>query len=231
MDAGPTVDPSLLVLYTFDEGSGTTAGDSSGHGNDGALMGSASWATAGHVGGALLLAGADPHVLLPPNLLDTYDTVTIAAWINLASLDPWARIFDFGGSVDVNNFNANFMFLTPADPGKKLRLDANNTSAGKDVVVTSGVGLPVGSWHHVVFKADPFAAHTAGYELWIDGNLAGFTPAAGNTQVLISHLAPTPTNYLGKSHFPDPYLKGMIDDFRIYTRALGEAEIVALASQ
>lgn len=227
---GPTVDPSLLLHYTFDEGTGTTADDASGHGNAGTLQGSASWAAQGHLGGAVLLSGTDPHVLLPPNLLDGHDSVTITAWINLTSLDPWTRIFDFGGSVDAGGHNADFMFLTPTD-GKLMRLDANNTTGAKDVVVTTNQLLGVGSWHHLAFRAAPFDVPMAGYELWLDGNLVAFTPAAGNARVLLSHLTPTPTNYLGKSHFPDQYLKGMIDDFRIYARALDPAEIVALAAQ
>lgn len=227
---GPTVDPSLLLHYTFDEGTGTTADDASGHGNAGTLQGSASWAAPGHIGGAVLLSGTDPHVLLPPNLLDGHDSVTIAAWINLTSLDPWTRIFDFGGSVDAGGHNADFMFLTPTD-GKLMRLDANNTTGAKDVVVTTNQLLGVGSWHHLAFRAAPFDVPMAGYELWLDGNLVAFTPAAGNARVLLSHLTPTPTNYLGKSHFPDQYLKGMIDDFRIYARALDPAEIGALAAQ
>ena len=36
-------DPSLVGWWKLDEGSGTTAADSSGHGNDGTLEGSAAW--------------------------------------------------------------------------------------------------------------------------------------------------------------------------------------------
>ncbi len=49
---------------------------------------------------------------------------------------------------------------------------------------------------------------------------------------MISELAPTPTNWIGKSQFPaDPYLQAQLDDFLIYTRLLSSAEITALASQ
>ncbi len=38
-------------------------------------------------------------------------------------------------------------------------------------------------------------------------------------------------NWIGKSRFAaDPYLQGQIDDFRIYGRALTDAEIKALAA-
>ena len=78
--------------------------------------GSASGGAQGHSGGALVLAGADPHVQLPADLLDTQNTVTIATWINLASITPWARIFDFGGSPGA------FMYLVPEDGNNLMHL-------------------------------------------------------------------------------------------------------------
>jgi hypothetical protein len=40
-------------------------------------------------------------------------------------------------------------------------------------------------------------------------------------------LGATLNNYIGKSQWPDPYLDGMIDEFRIYSVALSPAEIAA----
>jgi hypothetical protein len=34
--------------------------------------------------------------------------------------------------------------------------------------------------------------------------------------------------YIGKSWFPDPYLNGQIDDFRVYSRALSGGDIQAV---
>jgi hypothetical protein len=47
-----------------------------------------------------------------------------------------------------------------------------------------------------------------------------------------SAVGVTTKNYIGRSQFADdPDLDGMIDDFRIYDRALSAAEVAALASQ
>jgi hypothetical protein len=42
-----------------------------------------------------------------------------------------------------------------------------------------------------------------------------------------SSLGITVNNYLGKSQYPDPYLNGAFDEFRIYTVPLSRAEIAA----
>lgn len=45
-----------------------------------------------------------------------------------------------------------------------------------------------------------------------------------------SSLGQTKNNYIGKSQYPDPYFNGLIDDFRIYSRALNATEVATLAS-
>ncbi|MCP4258147.1 MAG: hypothetical protein GY774_11720, partial [Planctomycetes bacterium] len=44
-------DPALVGWWTFDEGSGNIAADSSGNGNDGTLNGPLEWTTEGKLGG------------------------------------------------------------------------------------------------------------------------------------------------------------------------------------
>jgi concanavalin A-like lectin/glucanase superfamily protein len=219
---GAAADATLLVHYTFDEGANTTAHDSSGHHHDATLEGSAEWTAQGHIGGAVSLQGADPRVRLPENLLDAYNVVTIATWVKLSSLDTWSRIFDFGGN------GSAFMFLTPMEGAGTMRLSVFKTEGGvnREAILTTPSLLPTGVWKHVLVKFT-----LTGYELWIDGILTGFVPALAPNDVKVSELAPTPTNWIGKSQFPDPPLHGEIDDFRIYTRALTDVEIAALAAQ
>ena len=71
----------LLAHWGFDEGSGTTAFDSSGNGHDGTLIGDPQW-VAGKIGGALEFNGADSIVDIPysPEMTPTEGT-TMAAWV------------------------------------------------------------------------------------------------------------------------------------------------------
>ena len=67
--------------WSFDEGSGVAAQDSSGNGNHGAIKGAVSW-TEGKSGSALSFNGGSDRVLVPDAAsLDITDQITIAAWI------------------------------------------------------------------------------------------------------------------------------------------------------
>ncbi len=62
--------------------------------------------------------------------------------------------------------------------------------------------------------------------MYIDGLVAGT-----NTAMTLrpSSIGNTANNFIGKSAFaPDPYFDGLVDDFRIYNRALSPTEITAL---
>jgi hypothetical protein len=55
---------------------------------------------------------------------------------------------------------------------------------------------------------------------------------ARNSKMTIkpSDMESTTNNYIGKSQYDDPYLKGLVDDFRIYSRAWSASEINRLYS-
>jgi hypothetical protein len=60
----------LVGWWRFDDGSGTTAMDSSGNGNDGTLNGGAQW-TDGQIGSAIQFNGTDSSVTAPYIPLNT----------------------------------------------------------------------------------------------------------------------------------------------------------------
>ena len=70
----------LVGYWSFDEGVGSVAHDSSGNGLDGTLNGDPQWVE-GQLGGALEFDG-DDFVEIPHGpLLSITDQITIAAWI------------------------------------------------------------------------------------------------------------------------------------------------------
>ena len=76
--AGPA--PGLAAGYAFDDGSGATVRDASGHDNTG-WIGSATWAQGRH-GDALRFDGAGSAVRIPPSrTLDLTRAMTLSAWI------------------------------------------------------------------------------------------------------------------------------------------------------
>ena len=74
-------DPSLVAAYSFNEGSGTTAADASGHGLTGTITG-ATWTTQGRFGNALSFNGVNAWVTVPSNaVLNLTTRMTLEAWV------------------------------------------------------------------------------------------------------------------------------------------------------
>jgi hypothetical protein len=233
--AGGTVDAALVVWYQLDDASGTTAVDSSGHARNAMLValggGTASFSSAHEVGtGALALAGSSPTVggfaTMPASLQTMGSTteITIAGWVNVRTERTWERVFDFS-----NGVSTGFMFLTTAQgvttPNSPRFTISPTDRTGEQVIdMTTPAVLSTNTWHHIAVVLGTGTTYTG--TLYIDKAVAG-----RNTAMTLrpSNLGNTPNNWIGRSSFPaDPLFDGLIDDFRIYSRALSAAEIAAL---
>src|SRR4030042_2336392 len=108
--------PDLAAYWKFDEGSGTTAFDSSGNGNNGNLIGDPKWA-AGKYGGALEFNGNDYVDCGNGASLNIRDQITITFWFKvqafsntweafLAKGDDSYRSSRSGGTGNATNMGA-----------------------------------------------------------------------------------------------------------------------------
>jgi hypothetical protein len=92
----------LVAYWSFDEGSGSTAGDSSGNGHTGTLAYSPAWAGAAscRIGGCLSFDGVDDHVKVAHAAqLQLTGDVTVAAWIKPTGRNP-GGVQHFQGLID-----------------------------------------------------------------------------------------------------------------------------------
>jgi hypothetical protein len=208
----------LLVHLKFDETNGTNAADASGNEWSATLEGAAAFVP-GKNGNAVSLPGASADkVTLPNGVVSTLNDFTITAWVRPNTFGTWARIFDFGTGT------TNYMFLTTqytgtapnaAKPRFAFRV-ANAAEQG----INSSIALTAGAWSHV---AVTLSGNTL--TIYVDGTAAGINTSVTNRP---SQLGITTQNWLGDSMWSgDPSLNGLLDDFRIYTRALSAAEISA----
>jgi hypothetical protein len=79
-----TTSRDLAAAYDFDEGTGDTAADASGHGNVGTLLG-ATWTTDGRFGNALRFDGSSATVRVASSpALDLGSAMTLSAWVRPA---------------------------------------------------------------------------------------------------------------------------------------------------
>ena len=207
--------PEVVAWYRFDETSGTSAADSSGNaaGGPAQLLGGASL-VAGRRGNAVQLDGAAGYARLPASLLGNVGDFTVATWVNLAAATQWSRIFDFGSGTNA------YMFLTPMSGAGGLRFAITTGGAGAEQVINAASPLATGAWKHVAVTA----TGTTGI-LYVDGAEVG----RATITLRPSSLGSTAAAYLGRSQYSnDPLLRGQLDELRIYSRALGAAEVGAL---
>jgi len=233
--AGGAIDVALVAWYKFDDGSGTTAVDSSGHARNATLSavggGTAAFSTTHQVGtGSLNLTsggqGVGGLVTVPASFqtMGATTAITIACWVNVRTNRAWERVFDFG-----NSSTAGYMFLTAQQAQNtpnsvRFAISQTGNTAEQAINMTTPAVLSAGVWHHIAVTLGTGATYTG--TLYIDKAVAG-----SNTAMTLrpSNLGNTPNNWIGQSQFAvDPLFDGFIDDFRIYSRALSAAEIAAL---
>ena len=193
----------FMADWTFDN----TLLDNQGEFNA-TSSGGASYTT-GKVGKAINLDGENDHIILPKGILDT-DEFTIATWVYWRGGNDWQRIFDFGTARE------QCVFLTPK-AGSKMFFTIKNYGFDQNIEVDA---LPTNQWVHVAVTLRKNKA-----ALYVNGRIAGtnnnmtFNPADFKPHI----------NFIGRSLWPDPYLNGMIDEFKLYTYAIPGSEIWALS--
>jgi hypothetical protein len=205
-------DPNLIGWWTFDEAAGTTAVDSSGHKRDGTLQGELSFdknAAPGKTGGALGFGGQGARVEIKDykGIAGTHPR-TVAAWIKTDSargeIVAWGTE-DFGQMFIVGHIRGR-IGTTPRGGYLYMNPETNDNK-----------------WHHVavvVEQAELPNLHD-NVTLYLDGE-----PAVIHDIGLLD-LWPIQTGQdldvrIGRG------FRGLLDDLRLYDRALSDEEAKAL---
>ncbi|MFH1882200.1 MAG: LamG domain-containing protein [Planctomycetota bacterium] len=207
MSVAEGADPSLIAWWRFEEGSGTTAYDSSGNGNDGTLVGGATWA-AGRYGGGIELDGTSGYVSVPDFELTT-NSITFVAWLNGWKGGDWAPLLSSreAGQCEMNFGNNDTLHYT-----------WNNDSSAT-WGWTGGPVIPQDTWTMLAVTIDPDQA--VAYVYTDDGGLTQATNAIAHIEETVGALQ------IGYSYNPR-YVRGIIDEAAIFNRALTEQEIMGL---
>ncbi|GAI72483.1 unnamed protein product, partial [marine sediment metagenome] len=201
-------DPELAAHWKFDEGSGTTAFDSTGNGNDGIFSGDPQWVP-GRLGGALEFDGDDYLNCGNGSSLQIQDAITIAFWFKVEAFQTTWEAFMSKGD---NSYRAS----RGGGDGDATHFGLSGTSVGGGNGWFNGNAIVTGGlWHH-------FAGTYDGAEgrIYIDGVLDVTSPGTGQINISTYEL------WIGtNSQNTGRLLHGLMDDVRIYSRALTEDEI------
>jgi hypothetical protein len=198
--------PGLVGAWGFGEGAGTTTADASGNGNTGTIT-NGTWSMQGHSGNALSFNGTTSIVrVASATSLNPGGAMTLSAWIRpAASTAGWRTIL--ARQTDV------YFLMAGSDAGT-LRPAGGGTFGSNVNYVTGPTASPVNAWTHVALTYDG-----ATLRMFING--AQVSTKAGTGAV------PATTNplWIGGNQPYGEYFQGLIDDVRVYNRALAAGEI------
>ncbi|MGD9781371.1 MAG: LamG domain-containing protein [Kiritimatiellia bacterium] len=216
--AGSAGSGDLVLRYVFDADVGETAADSSGYGNDGQLVG-AQIAENGMVANGVFFDGTDDYIRAASSESLMPEAVTLSAWVRFDSLPTGVMELFFKRNAAVND---NESYALQIQSGGSLRFTLGN---GDLQTLLDSAPLGVGEWHHV---AATFARPEM--KIYVDGALVG---TAAHDYPL-AHNPATGLLIGASDHAVLPmasFAHGMLDDVRMYRRALGGQEIAALVEQ
>lgn len=212
------LDSGLISYYPLDDGSGTTATDTSVNGNNGTLTNGPLWVT-GQVGSAVDFDGTDDYIQKTDTAIQDFgdtDNFTLSGWFNR----------DTATTDDV--ILAKRSSLLAASAGYMVYLDDATdqlifeVSDGTDEYsLTSVTTFTATGWNHFVVVWDQDSA--ANSEIYINGiaNSATDSGTIGN----IGDLSNAVSFGIGVNSLAGDDYDGKIDEIRVYDRTLSTDEI------
>jgi hypothetical protein len=213
----------LILHWEFNEGSGTTAFDSSGNGYDGTIEGAPIWEV-GKIGGALHLDGSDDRVVdeTAGDYINGLEAITISLWIksDIVGTDKGFVIFEDPAGGD--NRNMRYDAASWAWEGGTNLIKMALDSTGGHQAFEGSDNTQTTEWQHVVM------VWSSGNELllYINGQL---DIPRGNDAGTEGTITGVTKLIVGQGCKDDGGgWDGLIDDVRIYNEALPETEILGL---
>ncbi len=195
----------LVAAYGFNEGAGTQALDASGFGNNGSLSG-ATRSTSGHSGGAASFNGTNASVIVPDSSsLDLTNGMTVEAWVRPTARSGWRTVV-----LKESSGNLSYALYAANGASRPVGWITNPT----DYSVLGTAAVPLNTWTHfaVTYDGSSFRFFTNGVLVRTTTNVTAIKPSTGNLRI-------------GGNSVWGEFFSGLIDDVRIYNRALTATEI------
>ena len=203
----------LAGHWRFDDGTGSIAVDSSGNGRRGTLTYGPKWTTTAEcrIGACLSFDGVDDYVKVADTAgLKLTGDVTVAAWIKPSALGTKQSVvskryeFELGPIAAASPFGLGWFHKEPS----------GTAVTGKLTDVTQA-----GQWQQVVLVRGGATKSITGYRNGVVSLRSSYPTAPGTSTYDVA---------IGRHAAGGQHFKGLIDDVRIYDRALSDGEVAAL---
>jgi hypothetical protein len=219
IDVNGSLTEGLVGWWKFDETDGTVASDSSGNGNDGNLMGGPTW-TSGKIGGALSFDGVNKYVDVGnSSMLNPSESMSITCWFLPSEISdyvygtPLVTRYVAGTDFSRKSYFLNFSSL--GEPQYYLYNGSSTTASAKSQIV-----LLSDQYYFIAV-----AYSTLGGSMYLNNVKVAELELGELTSIMQSSVS---TRIGGWGHNDWPEFKGIIDEVRIYDRALSAFEVKAL---
>jgi hypothetical protein len=203
----------LVGEWKFNEGTGTTAADSSGNNNTGTLSNATNWTSSGKQGAAF--SGSwGTNVTIPPSAsMNTINNeISFASWIKppTTSSCNWMHLFTRAGGEPVSRITESYTGAC------RINFDGSGDHFEPTNII------PKGSWSHVALTYNQ-VTHTG--KVYLNGTLIGTKTdyTMGITPGVATYINSDNT---GAGGFGDL----VFDDTKIYNRVISDSEVATLAA-
>ncbi|HZY85889.1 MAG TPA: LamG-like jellyroll fold domain-containing protein, partial [Gemmataceae bacterium] len=202
----------LVAAYGFNEGTGTTVTDASGNGNTGTIAG-ATWTTAGKYGNALSFNGTNSWVTVADAAsLHLTTGMTLEAWVNPNSFTGWSCVLL---KEDANDLAYALYADNHGNDTGGPRVPVVSVRQNSTTSWTGGTAqLPLNTWSYLSATYDGSTL-----KMYVNGALATSLALTGPINVTSGALR------IGGDSIWGEYFSGLIDEVRVYNRALTQAQI------
>jgi hypothetical protein len=209
-DAPPS-DPSLVGSWSFEEASGDTVADTSGHGHDGTLVGSPSRVT-GSTGQGIAMSGTQRFDVTSLDGANFPVAGTFSMWFQFVESivngpTRWG-LFDVH---DIAQGRAHWSLQQ--QPNGETDIDIDFTTVQGQPAVEDFFGVSSPAWNHIVVTWD-----VTRYDCYAAKQGDPLKHVSGGTY----DFAFSPT---GQQFKVGTAFNGAIDEIRLYSRALTAAEV------
>lgn len=210
------VEEGLVAYWNFNEKAGDTASDVTGNGHDGALMGDPQWTNDGKFGGAFEFDQVGDEVNVPFHEDLNQETFTICAWANVEPGSGGHRAV-----VSSRDEPPTAGYIIYAEPDNNIwQFWTGNAAPPPSWTSVQGPAVNLGEWDHV---AGVYA--DGKQKFYVNGELVGETDSDPNFNSEQEFLIGAGANERAVHEY---LFKGLIDEVRLYDRALDENEIAAV---
>lgn len=221
----PALPGQCRVILAFDQYKGDTVADASGNGNIGKVIGkTAVWMRSLAPDNKGLRLGGKDCVEIDGPVVDTAESFTVSAWVNLAEA-PANKVQTFV-SIDGKMSSGFILGFHPWKAGGQGRLQFGRKAGDLDspavVRAVQNNPLETNQWYHVAGVYDSSAKSIT---LYVNGKFEATTPCTNAWRA-------TGKTVIGRGLWDGQimnFMTGIIRDVRLYSSALTSEQIKELA--